>query len=238
MKTSLKTLIAGLTLTLGLSAAAHAESYIGEVQFFANGYGAEGYVPADGRVIQIAKHAALFTIIGCDFGGDCRTTFALPNVPAMKDPKGAEVKAYMAIDKGLFPTDPAYKTFGETVLMGHNVDRYENSALRLDSGVVYKTLNGPDLVIYTATKGVDVLCAPEDYTSQVKLMTTLKKYDDAVMAKGQLLPIQGNQELYALIGSAFGGDDRSTFGIPNLGASAPDSAQAYLCTKGVWPAHP
>ncbi len=231
-------MIAALTLTLGLSAAAHAENYVGEVQFFANGYGAEGYVPADGRALQMAKYPALFAIIGCNYGGDCRTTFNLPNVPSMKDPKGGEVKAYMATKVGMFPTSPAYKTFGETVLMAGDIDRRENPALRRDGSVAYKTLNGPDLVAYTVTQGVDVLCAPEDYTSQVKLMTTMKKYDDGIMAKGQLLPIQGNQVLYALIGNNFGGDDRSTFGIPNLSASAPDSVQAYLCTRGVWPVHP
>ena len=33
---------------------------------------------------------------------------------------------------------------------------------------------------------------------------------------GQLLPISQNQELYSLIGVAYGGDGRTTFGLPDL----------------------
>jgi microcystin-dependent protein len=238
MKTSLKQFIVGIALALSLSSAAHAESYVGEVQFFANGYGAEGYVPADGRLLPMSKYPALFAIIGCDFGGDCRTNFALPNVPPMKDPSKGVVTAYMNVDGGMFPSGPARKTFGETVLMAHNIDNRENYALRRDDSITYKTLNGPDLVAYTAGQGEDKLCAFEDFTTQVKLISTLKKYNDGVMAKGQLLPIRDNAELYSLIGSAFGGDGQTTFGIPNLGAAAPDSVQAYVCTKGDYPRHP
>ena len=150
---------------------------------------------------------------------------------------GKEVKAYMAVETGMFPVSPAFKTFGETVLMASNVDNRENPAIRRDTGVTYKTLNGPDLVAYTATQGGDKLCASQDYTSQVKLMSTLKKYDDGVMAKGQILPIRNNQELYSLLGSRFGGDKQTTFGIPNL-SSAPENVQAYICTMGEYPRHP
>jgi len=38
---------------------------------------------------------------------------------------------------------------------------------------------------------------------------------------GQLLPINQNQALYSLLGSAFGGDGRTTFGLPNLKGTAP-----------------
>ena len=238
MKTSFKNLIAGLTLTLGLSVVAHAESYIGEVQFFADGYGAEKYLPADGRLLPMLQYPALFSIVGCDFGGDCRTNFALPNVAPMKDPNGGEVKAFMAVGTGMFPSGAANKTFGETVLMSHNIDNRENPALRRDEEVIYQTLNGPDLVAYTATSGTDKLCEYEDFTSQVKLMASLKRYDDGIMAKGQILPVRDNELLFSLLGFIFGGNNRDTFGIPNLTSAAPDGVQAYICTKGAYPIHP
>lgn len=37
---------------------------------------------------------------------------------------------------------------------------------------------------------------------------------------GQILPIQQNQALYALLGTTFGGDGRVTFALPNLQARA------------------
>jgi hypothetical protein len=39
-----------------------------------------GYWPADGRLIPINQHQALFSLIGTYYGGDGRTTFALPDM--------------------------------------------------------------------------------------------------------------------------------------------------------------
>ena len=41
------------------------------------------------------------------------------------------------------------------------------------------------------------------------------------MCNGQLLPISQNTALFSLLGTAYGGDGKSTFGLPNLIDSAP-----------------
>jgi len=38
---------------------------------------------------------------------------------------------------------------------------------------------------------------------------------------GQILPISQNQSLYSLLGTAFGGDGRTTFGLPDMRGRAP-----------------
>ncbi len=38
---------------------------------------------------------------------------------------------------------------------------------------------------------------------------------------GQLLPISQNQALYALLGTAYGGDGRATFGLPDMRGRVP-----------------
>lgn len=40
-------------------------------------------------------------------------------------------------------------------------------------------------------------------------------------ANGQLLPISSNSSLFSVIGTAYGGDGRSTFGLPDLRGRAP-----------------
>ncbi len=40
-------------------------------------------------------------------------------------------------------------------------------------------------------------------------------------AEGQLLPIAGNHELYAMFGSTYGGDGRTTIAVPDLRGRAP-----------------
>src|SRR5512146_2203928 len=41
------------------------------------------------------------------------------------------------------------------------------------------------------------------------------------MCNGQLLPISQNTALFSLLGTTYGGDGKSTFGLPNLQGSAP-----------------
>ncbi|GAC1354175.1 MAG: tail fiber protein [Herpetosiphon sp.] len=41
------------------------------------------------------------------------------------------------------------------------------------------------------------------------------------MCNGQLLPINQNQALFALLGTTYGGDGRVTFGLPNLQGRSP-----------------
>lgn len=46
------------------------------------------------------------------------------------------------------------------------------------------------------------------------------------LCNGQLLPISQNTALFSLLGTAFGGDGKSTFGLPNLqGAAAMGAGQ-------------
>ncbi len=56
---------------------------------------------------------------------------------------------------------------------------------------------------------------------------------------GALLPINRWQVLFALLGTAFGGDGQTTFGLPDLRKSVPSSmAQGgyFIATQGAFPA--
>jgi microcystin-dependent protein len=53
---------------------------------------------------------------------------------------------------------------------------------------------------------------------------------------GQLMQINQNQALFALIGTNFGGDGQTTFGLPNLQGKAPAAhLQYFIATNGVFP---
>lgn len=58
---------------------------------------------------------------------------------------------------------------------------------------------------------------------------------DGVPAKGQLVSIQQNSALYALIGTTYGGDGRMTFQLPDLRAIAPNNMTYYICDMGIFP---
>jgi microcystin-dependent protein len=55
---------------------------IGEVTLFAGNFAPSGWAFCDGQLLAISQNTALFSILGTTYGGDGRTTFALPNLQA------------------------------------------------------------------------------------------------------------------------------------------------------------
>lgn len=54
--------------------------YIGQISVFGNNFCPRNWAPADGQLLPISQHNALFSILGTIYGGDGRTTFALPDL--------------------------------------------------------------------------------------------------------------------------------------------------------------
>lgn len=54
-------------------------------------------------------------------------------------------------------------------------------------------------------------------------------------ANGQVLPINQNTALFAVLGTTFGGDGRTTFALPDLRSAAPNGLTYWICTAGVFP---
>ena len=59
---------------------AQMEPYIGQISIYAFNFAPRGWMPCDGRLLPIAQYTALFSLIGTTYGGDGRTTFALPDL--------------------------------------------------------------------------------------------------------------------------------------------------------------
>ena len=55
------------------------------------------------------------------------------------------------------------------------------------------------------------------------------------MAAGQILPISGNNALFALLGITYGGNGTSNFALPNIQSLAPDHMTYGICVSGVFP---
>lgn len=56
------------------------EQYLGEIRVFPFGFAPRGWAPCNGTVLSIMQNQALFSILGTTYGGDGRTTFALPDL--------------------------------------------------------------------------------------------------------------------------------------------------------------
>lgn len=56
------------------------ESFLGEITLFAFGKRPAEWTPCEGQILQIQSNAALFSLLTTTYGGDGRTTFALPDL--------------------------------------------------------------------------------------------------------------------------------------------------------------
>lgn len=102
----MRTMLRGGLIALALTAAAGPalacdnEPYIGAVCTTAAPYCPEQYLPADGQLLQIRQHEVLFSVIGTRYGGDGRTTFALPD---LRNKSGQASLTACIAEKGLYP---------------------------------------------------------------------------------------------------------------------------------------
>ena len=93
---------AALTFSHAKPSFAGAEPFIGEITIFAGNFAPRGYAFCEGQLLPIAQYQALFSLLGTTYGGDGRTTFALPNFKkAEKSLGGAR---YIIALVGLYPS--------------------------------------------------------------------------------------------------------------------------------------
>ncbi|WP_428742990.1 phage tail protein [Tenacibaculum sp.] len=56
------------------------DPFIGEIVMFGGNFAPRGWAFCDGQLLPISQNTALFSILGTTYGGDGRTTFALPDL--------------------------------------------------------------------------------------------------------------------------------------------------------------
>ena len=83
----MKKILATAALAVGLTTAmptapvqAGANPYLGEISWFAGNFAPRGWAFCDGQLLPISQYSALFSLLGTIYGGDGRTTFALPDM--------------------------------------------------------------------------------------------------------------------------------------------------------------
>lgn len=98
------------------------QPYIGMVCMTAATYCPLNYAEANGALIAIAQNQALYAVIGSQYGGDGRTTFALPDL------RGRSAIGW-GTGNGLTPVKQAEQRGTETVTLGvSNLPSHTHSA--------------------------------------------------------------------------------------------------------------
>ena len=114
--------------------------FIGEISIFAGDFPPRGWAFCNGQLLSISQNTALFSILGTIYGGDGRTTFALPDLRgrAPMQPR---------IGPGLSPRQLGERSGAEEVTLtiaqmpSHNHILNNNNDLSAPDGTKY--LNAP-----------------------------------------------------------------------------------------------
>ena len=57
-----------------------ADPFVAEIRIFGFNFAPTGWATCDGQILPISQNTALFSLLGTVYGGDGRSTFALPNL--------------------------------------------------------------------------------------------------------------------------------------------------------------
>lgn len=63
----------------------------------------------------------------------------------------------------------------------------------------------------------------DQYLGEIRMFAGTYAPDGWALCDGQLLPIAQNEALYTLLGTTYGGDGRTTFGVPDMRGRVPIS---------------
>jgi microcystin-dependent protein len=66
------------------------DPFVGEIRIFGFNFAPRGWAACNGQLMPISQNTALFSLLGTMYGGDGKTTFALPNLNGAA-PMGAGV---------------------------------------------------------------------------------------------------------------------------------------------------
>lgn len=85
----------------------------------------------------------------------------------------------------------------------------------------YLCMAATGLSLFSVSQVAHATCSSEAYTGSICYTAASYCPNNYTEALGQVLPINSYQALYSLVGTTYGGDGRTTFGIPDLRGRSP-----------------
>ncbi len=196
---------------------ASAINTIGMIHTFAGDFGAFGMPKAQGQTLSIGGNTALFAVLQERYGGNGKTTFALPDLTGRAaigiggQPGGATYglgdqvgSATNVMTLGQLPTH-------DHGLPGGGVTGPAGGSSPLDN--VQPALGLNYQIAYRAPAGGT---GSDPFLGEVSLFAGNFDPGGFMQADGRVLAIADYGALYGVIGKTYGGDGLTTFALPDL----------------------
>ena len=201
------------------------EPFIGEIMMFGGNFPPRNWAFCDGQLLPIAQNTALFSLLGTTYGGDGRTTFALPDLRG-------RVPVGVGSGPGLTPvswgqrsgTETNTVTVNQLASHSHNLPAPANGPTPNTGGSQSINNMQPYLGLYyvIALQGIypsrnaERNEGSEPFIGEIRLVGFNFPPRGWAYCEGQLLSIASYSALFSLLGTTYGGDGRTTFALPDL----------------------
>lgn len=197
---------------------------IGEVKWFGGNFAPRGWAKAHGQLLSIDSNNALYSKLGTIYGGDGRTTFALP-----------DLRGRAAIGTGQTPGGSNYRlgqTAGsETVALtteqmaAHAHDTDDGVSSSAGGSAPFNNVQPVlaldyEIMQYGAFPSRSLQASSQETIEGILGFLRIDAANDGaggttIWAAGSLQPIEQNNALFSVLGTMYGGDGRTTFALPD-----------------------
>ena len=109
-------------------------SYIGAICQVGYNYCQRGFARTDGQLLAISQYQALFSLLGTTYGGDGRTTFALPDLRGRK-------MVHIGQGPGLNPVNAGERSGNETATLTVATMAFHNHAAATSAPMTLRGIN-------------------------------------------------------------------------------------------------
>ncbi len=197
--------------------------FVAQVRLFAGNFAPAGWALCQGQLMSISNNTALFSLIGTFYGGDGINTFALPDLRActtVNVGQGAGLRPWVI--GGITGEAQHALLVNEIPAHTHTLPPPDSLTGATGGGQPRNNIQ-PSLAltyvvqlvgIFPNDGGTDVVFEP--FLGQVTLFAGNFAQTGTAMASGQLLPIVQDAALFSLLGTNYGGNGVTTFGLPDL----------------------
>ena len=191
---------------------------MGLVWQFAGNFDPGGTLECDGRLLPISEYDALFSKIGTMYGGDGITTFALPDLRGRAivgaNSTGTDIGTFSGSENVFFGTNnlPTDVHFATGTGAGQPVDN-EGPTLTMRYIIAVQG-------IFPSHEGNGSLDATTPMLGEIIAYAGTDIPAGWMACNGQMLPINQNQALFALLGTMYGGNGQTTFALPDFAGRA------------------
>jgi microcystin-dependent protein len=200
------------------------EPFVGEVMLDASTVNVPG-VPPNGQPLPINQNAALYSLLGTNYGGDGTATFNLPNLPSL---------LVVGTGQGPMTSWSLGQLTGaiSTVMTTAQMPAHQHTVAATGSVTGFTGGNQPVNLIQPSmalqylisTNGQipsTTVQATNTMLGQVQLYAGTNLPGGWLPCDGRLLQIANARSLFGVISNWYGGDGLTTFALPNLCGRVP-----------------